>query len=103
MSSGYVGLIFSGSFSGNWDLNSFYEVLVDNLLDEFCVGGDFEGFYSMGLEDYNFDGLIWEMMFIKIYSFSMDNVNLWYFLLDKFVRIYFKVFIFVSFFIVMDE
>lgn len=96
MSSGYAGSIFSGSFSGNRDLNSLHEAPVDNLLDELRAGGDFEGFHSMGLEDHDFDGLTREMMLTKIHSFSMDNANLRYSLSDKPARTHSKVFILAS-------
>ncbi|KAK3400415.1 putative APC1 protein [Sordaria brevicollis] len=94
MSGAYGGLHLGGSF--NHGLNSLAEAPVDSLLEELRAGGDFEGFHNMGLDDHEFEGLTHEMLFDKVHSFSMDNVNVRYSLANKPAKTHSKVFILVG-------
>ncbi|KAL2262989.1 hypothetical protein VTK26DRAFT_8718 [Humicola hyalothermophila] len=93
ISSGYGAPSFGASFSLNRSISHLSEPPVDDLLEELRAGGDFEGFYNMGLEDHDFDGLAHEMLLTKIQTVSMDNANLRYSLSDKPARMQAKVFI----------
>ncbi|CAK7270437.1 Anaphase-promoting complex subunit 1 [Sporothrix epigloea] len=77
-------------------LNSLQEAPVDNVLEGLRLGGDFDGFHNMGLDDPEFDGLTKEMIFTKIHSMSMDATNLRYSLSSKPAAKLCKVFIIVG-------
>ncbi|KAI0379447.1 hypothetical protein F5Y04DRAFT_128875 [Hypomontagnella monticulosa] len=92
---GRVSGVFSGaSFTGTGSLgvNPFLEAPVDTLLEELRTSGDFEGFHTMGLDDHDFDGLTQEILFSKIYSFSIENTNVRYSLSKQPARTQCKVF-----------
>ncbi|KAI1822479.1 hypothetical protein F4861DRAFT_389067 [Xylaria intraflava] len=77
---------------GAHPLGNFSEGPVDTLLEELRVGGDFEGFHSMGLDDHDFDGLAQEMIFTKIHTVPIDNSNVRYSLSKQPARKQSKVF-----------
>lgn len=92
LSSGYgVG---GANLQFNQTLNSLHEA--DGVLEELRLGGDFEGFHNMGLDDPEFDGLSKEILFTKIHSMSMDTTNLRYSMSNKPATKLCKVFIIVG-------
>ncbi|KAL1892382.1 Anaphase-promoting complex subunit 1 [Sporothrix stenoceras] len=91
LSSGY-GL--GANLQFNQTLNSLHEA--DGVLEELRLGGDFEGFHNMGLDDPEFDGLSKEILFLKIHSMSMDTTNLRYSMSNKPATKLCKVFIIVG-------
>ncbi|KAM7190155.1 hypothetical protein V8F33_009632 [Rhypophila sp. PSN 637] len=103
ISSGLGGPSFSAGANLNYGLNSLAEAPVDSLLEELRAGGDFEGFGTMGLDDHDFEGLTREMLFTKIHSIPMDNVNVRYSLSNQPARTQAKVFILVGPATVTDE
>ncbi|KAF6808009.1 20s cyclosome subunit (apc1) [Colletotrichum musicola] len=86
-----------GSFNQNQtihpSLGSLLEAPINGLLEELKAGGDFEGFHNMGLDDHVFDGLTQEVMFTKIQTISLDNINVRYSLSKQPARDHCKVFI----------
>ncbi|ERS98820.1 hypothetical protein HMPREF1624_04010 [Sporothrix schenckii ATCC 58251] len=78
----------------NQTLNSLHEA--DGVLEELRLGGDFEGFHNMGLDDTEFEGLSKEILFTKIHSMSMDTTNLRYSMSNKPATQLCKVFIIVG-------
>ncbi|KAI1435830.1 hypothetical protein GGR50DRAFT_654221 [Xylaria sp. CBS 124048] len=82
----------TGYARGTHPLGDFPEGPVDTLLEELRVGGDFEGFHSMGLDDHDFDGVAQEMIFTKIHTIPIDNSNVRYSLSKQPARKQSKVF-----------
>lgn len=75
---GLNGQSFSQASQVNHNINNHLEAPVDELLDHLRVGGDFNGFNDMGLDDEEFDALRQEIILTKVCSVSAEHSNVRY-------------------------